>query len=156
MPGREPKTKTIGGAKFSVTPLRWPKGREGLSRLIAVVAPTIGDALSKGASITAVLADAKFAGLLGDMLSALPQRFDEPTLKWFEDAFGACSTAEIGEVKVPLALDSDDKRAMAFEQLGYLAFFQWVVFCLEVNYADFFGELMAALGAAGIITRKAA
>lgn len=146
MAGFETKSKTIGGSKFTVAPLTFGKGREGLSKLFAVIAPAIGDGLSRGMSVTALLGNSRVAGIFGDMLAALPQRLDEATMKWFENEFGAKTTAEIGDVRVEIKLDTEANRGMAFESLGYMAFFQWLSFCLEVNYAGFFGEALAVLG----------
>jgi len=113
MPGFEPKEKVIAGSKFVVSPLPFGKGREGLSKLLAIIAPAIGEAL-RGLSVKAILGNARLSSMLGDALSSVPSKLDEPTMKWFESAFGACTVAEAGDVKAPLKLDSETNRAMVF------------------------------------------
>ena len=146
MPGFEAKSKSIGGKEFSVKPMPWKKNREGLLKILAVVAPALGEALARGASVTALLGSARVASMLGEMLSSLPARLDEETTSWFENAFGACTTAKLGDVDAVVKLDSDANRAMAFESLGAMAWFEWMALGLEVNYGGFFGEALAALG----------
>lgn len=146
MPGFEAKSKEIGGKHFSIKPMPWKKNREGLLKILAVVAPSLGEAIARGASVTALLGSSRVASMLGDMLASLPARLDEATTQWFENEFGACTLAKIGDVNVELKLDTDANRAMTFESLGVMAWFEWMALALEVNYGGFFAEALAALG----------
>lgn len=146
MPGFETKEKMIGGKKFTVSPLPFNRGRAGLVKLLGVVAPAIGEALSGGASVASLLMDARVAGFLGNALAGLPHRLDETTLGWFDGEFGGRTKACVGDLDVEMKLDSEASRNTVFGDLGYAAYFEWLAFCLEVNYSNFFGEALAALG----------
>ena len=146
MAGFHKHSKTIAGSLFTVTPLDFHQGKEGLMKLIAVIAPAVGAALAGGkGGVMAVIGEPRLAALLGDALATLPSKLDNATLEWFEEAFGARSTAEVGSLAVTLKLDNKAMRASAFEALGYMAFFEWLAFCLEVNYSGFFGAASARM-----------
>lgn len=142
MAGFERKQKTIGGSMFSIVPLDFKRGKEGLMKLLGVIAPAIGAALSGGRGVMAVLGQPNLAAMLGDALGQLPAKLDPATLEWFETAFGEKTMAEVGTPSITMKLDSEGARSMAFESLGYMAFFEWLAFCLEVNYGGFFGAAL--------------
>jgi hypothetical protein len=144
--GFEAKQKEIAGKKFTVSPLPFGRGKAGLLRLLGVIAPSIGDVLARGASVTSLLSDARGAAFIGNALAGLPHRLDENTMAWFENEFGSKSKAEVGDVNVEMKLDNQAARDTVFESLGYMAFFEWLAFCLEVNYSNFFSEALAGLG----------
>jgi len=146
VPGFEPREKVIGGKKFTVSPLPFNRGKAGLVKLLGVIAPAIGEALSGGASVASLLMDARVAGFLGNALASLPHRLDETTLGWFDNEFGGRSKACVGDLDVEMKLDTEASRNTVFGDLGYAAYFEWLVFCLEVNYSNFFSEALAALG----------
>lgn len=141
MAGFAAQTKKIGERMYSVKPLPFGKGREGLTRLLAIVVPSAGEALARGASVATLLDGARGAAAAGELLSGVAARLDDAALQWFEDAFGNCSTVDIGE---GFKLDKPDNRAMAFGG-DYLAYFEWIVFAIEVNYRDFFVGALAKL-----------
>lgn len=146
MAGFESKQKVIAGKKFTVSPLPFGRGKAGLLRLLAVIAPSVGDALARGASVTALLSDARGAAFIGNALAGLPHRLDDATMAWFENEFGSKSKAEIGDADIEMKLETQAQRDTVFESLGYMAFFEWLAFCLEVNYSNFFTEALAGLG----------
>jgi hypothetical protein len=132
------KSKQIGERTFTVRPLPFGKGREGLRMLLAIIAPSLGDALAAGASVRGLVEDSRLSAIVGGMLGGLSARFDEGTLKWFEEAFGEATTVDIGN---GLKLDKPGNRESAFSSLEvdrYLAYSEWLGFALEVNYRDFF------------------
>lgn len=122
----KPEKKIIDGTEYQVTPLGAVIGRKVLLRLTKVFSPA----------------------LLSKDLSSLLEQLDDETLDYLCDTFAESTNvvmqAEKTKVLAPLAGDMFDKHFAR----KYMQMFEWLAFCVEVNYADFFARVAVALKAA--------
>jgi hypothetical protein len=138
------KTKQIGAYEFTVKRLPMSTGRALLVRLLSVLAPALGEALSKGADLRSFANAAKGMVIGGGLVQAFGERLDDALIDAAADAMGKVSSAK-NEQGVVLALDKPAIRDTVFDG-DYLAFFEWIAFGLEVQYSDFFHGLIGKLG----------
>ena len=113
-----PKDKVINGRTYSVTPLSAVKGRS----LLVKLGPTLAAGMAALASKDVTAATKIFETL------------DENLLTYVCDTL-APST----QVTVDGRTDPLNKTGLQDQlfQANYLEMFQWILFCLEVNYSDF-------------------
>jgi hypothetical protein len=99
-----------------------------------ILTPTLGAGLKglpeSGQSVG--LADLT-TGAIGDALIALSDNVSEEDMEYICDTLAACTELDNVGSWVPLAADKDHWAGR------YLEKFQWLIFALEVNYADFLG-----------------
>ncbi len=146
MTGFVSKSKQIGAHEITVRRLDMSKGRALLVRLASVIAPALGDAISKGADLRSVAKIAQGDVIGGSLLRGLGDRFDDATIEYVAHTLGTVSEAK-NEAGVVLKLEKSDMRDMVFNG-DYLAFFEWLAFGLEVQYRDFFQGLVARVAGA--------
>ena len=125
--------RTIGKHGYIVTQLGFKRSRQVFARLTKMVGPALSELLGGGES------QAK----AGAALSALCAQVSEPDLEYLCDTFADCTL-----VKMP---DGGKKRLDADTQEvifgGHIEdCFKWLAFCLEANYAGFFGEFKSLVG----------
>lgn len=119
--GFEAKTKQIGDHTYQVTQLPGKLGRKILMRLMRVAAPLI-DGAAKPTT---------------EMFTSVAAALDDELVDFVESSFiGVTMISTDSGGLVPLG----DRFNTHFAG-KYQDWFQWVVFCLEVNYSDFLGEL---------------
>ena len=126
---REPQKKTIDGVTYEVTPLGFKKGRRAFTRVAKILGPVLGAAESL---------DSLGGRNVSAMLERLLTEVGDDDLDWFADVFGATTRFSRDGDKWPY-LNESNREALFGGNL--LAFFQWLVFCLEVNFSDFLGLL---------------
>jgi hypothetical protein len=122
--------KEIGGVTYRTRPLAFSVGLPLLKRLIDVVAPVVAAGLRGGRAQAAA-----------NILDVLPQAFTEKDVERFADAFGKVSQyldADSGQWVTLIKNPKIDNRERHFTG-RYLEFMQWLFFCVEVNFAGFFG-----------------
>lgn len=133
----EQKSTRIGAYSYKVTQLDAVTGRRAFTRLFKIAGPAMAQ-LENGMNEKA----------LGGALTELVTRLESADIDYFCDTF-----AEVTEV-------SGGKYTKASPQLNevfsvhfassYLEMFQWLVFCMQVNFSSFFvgvGQLLAGLAA---------
>ena len=124
---KKPQKKTIDGVEYTVTPLGAITGTDVLMALTKLLGPLMGNKSMEGL----------LSNLKTDDIKFLCTTFAETT--------SVTILAQGGKkVTVPLAGDFFDEH---FAQ-KYMQMFEWLAFCVEVNYADFFGKAAAAIGSA--------
>jgi hypothetical protein len=140
----ETHTRTIGRHAYNVTQLKAKQGNAVLVRLAKVAGPPLAALFAGGDKSQADALDRISLDGLGAALSSFASVLSEADLDWLCVTFADCTTVETepGAVK-PLRGIFDLHFAGA-----YLDLFEWLAFCLEVNYADFFGALVARAKAA--------
>lgn len=131
------ESKAIGDHTYLVTQLGAGEGRKMFVRLTRALAPVFGALLEDAGST-------KGGFKLGDMsleslsrtLHELAQRLTEDDLEYVCRTFGAKTMVQVGEGKeIQLTLDKQELHFAG--RYGHM--FQWLAFCLEVNYRDFLG-----------------
>ena len=125
--------RKIGRCTYAVTLLPFGLGRELFLKLAKVAVPSLAlVAKSSALGWKSALMNSALAEGIADFIT----RLDESTLKEFEDAFGAATCVELGGGKAPYL----DKELRELHFAGhYTEYVQWMKFCVEFNYADFFG-----------------
>ncbi len=123
--------KVLGGIHFRVTPLGFKEARRAFVRLTKAVGP----ALARAADGTDP-ANARPEDLdMGSVLEALVDRVEDSDLEWFANVFGKTTTFSRDGQKWPILREAE--REVLFGGGQLMLFFEWLKFCLEVNFADF-------------------
>lgn len=135
---REAVRREIGGRSFKITQLGFRKSRQVFVRLAKALGPSLALVADNAKSIK----DLPLAG----MLRAAIENIDDHDLEWLADVFGETSQIEAGGGKWPFLTEGLREEVFGYGALGL--FFQWIWACLEVNYADFLGPLLAPKGGA--------
>jgi hypothetical protein len=131
---REIKTKQIGSFNYRVKQLPDPMGTRLLMRLIRVLTPSLGAGLKglpeggEGISVAELTTKA-----LGDAIIALGDSLSEDDFLFICDTLSTDAEFSDGNTWFPMTSDKSHWSGR------YLQKFQWLVFALEVNYADFLG-----------------
>lgn len=123
----QPQDKTIGGSTYRVTPLVATQGRAVFVRL----AKMLGSAAAGGGE----------KGNLYESLARVLENLNETDLAFISDAFARQTQLQMERGWVQLS----DAFDLHFAQ-RYLEMFQWLAFCLEVNYSGFFRGIGADVG----------
>lgn len=132
---REKQSKTIGDITFEVVPLPWKKARAVLARLQQVFGPAVAELLRSGTSVKALgdVDTKEVAGALEKFAAGLT----EAELDYFCTAFEeGASVSVAGNVALPM------KAANTVFDGQLMLMYRWLVFCCEVNFADFLGALV--------------
>lgn len=133
----ETRQKKIGEVEYQVRQLTAPVGRKLLVRLFKVLGPPLSAAfagLPEGEGGAVSIGDLKTRAL-ADAIMLLADTISEEELEHIVTVL-AESTQYSKEPDKWLSLKTDKD----FHWSGkFLNMFQWIAFCLEVNYADFLG-----------------
>lgn len=124
----ETKTKEIGACSYSVQQLGALKGHQVLMRLLKCIGPALEGLEGKK------LSEEVLAGMLAKVVSEL----DEGAVDYFCDAFAGSTTVLMPDGKAPFLNHVFDVHFAG----KYLDLAKWLVFCMEVNFGDFFGEAL--------------
>ena len=135
---REPTKKTIGDITFEVTPLGFKQGRKAFVRLSKALSPSLGE-------LTAAK-DLFDAGTIAGALEKLLDHISDEDLDWFAEVMGKGTRFSRDGDKWPF-LNEANREALFAGNL--MLFFQWLVFCFEVNFSDFLGLFKDALKGGG-------
>lgn len=145
---QERKSKTIEGVTFYVTPLGFKAQRRGFVRLSKAVGPSLA-VMSSGTAPAPSEAEQEPAQAveMGPAIRELVDRISDEDLEWFEQLFGPTTMFSVDDPeKTPILREPE--REILFR--GRLAlYFQWLAFCLEVNYSDFLSWLKSAVSGGG-------
>ena len=136
--GLEVKEKKIGRAVYRVEQLGTRKGRPAMVRLTKLLGPIMGKLLEggDGKSVTT-------SGLAG-ALTELSDRISTEDLDHFCELFGEKTELVLDDGKRPVLLLPYQESWFAGH---YGEMMQWLAFCAEVNFGDFFGAFKGlALG----------
>lgn len=125
--------RQIGQHVYFVTQLGFKKSRQVFARLTKMVGPAVSELLSGGES------QAK----AGAALSALCSQVSEPDLEYLCDTFADCTLVKMPDGSKK-RLDSDAQELIFGGHIEDC--FKWLAFCLEANYAGFFGEFKSLVG----------
>ena len=130
--GLETKSKTIGRFEYRVTQLKLKKARSMFTRLIGMLGPALGELAAGGKPN------------LATAVQALSERMTDDNLTLVTETFGESTVIDAGDGKLPTLVPAFMETHFA----GHFGeMFQWLAFCIEVNYADFF-DVLSGLGAA--------
>lgn len=127
---RTPEKKTIGTKVYQVTPLPAGKGLAVMARCARILGPALGEVPSLASLATSGPA----------MLGKLLERVSEADVTALCAAFAEYTQVGDGQTMVSLARCFD----MHF-QGDYLALWDWLRLCFEVNFAPLFDGLAGAL-----------
>ncbi len=116
--------RDIDGTTYEVTPLPTSIGLKALVRLLHIMSPVLAAAAKDGSNQDKV----------GGMLAALPTALSEGDLEYFTSIFGAQSKYQDGPNWIPLLKQNQELHFAG----KYGELFRWLVFCVEVNYKNFF------------------
>ncbi len=127
------KERSIGANTYKVTQLGFKKSREVLARLSKMLGPVLAELLSAGNAQEKA----------GAALAALCAQVSEQDLEYLCGVFADCTfvTLPDGSMK---RLDAQAQEALFGGNIAEC--FKWLAFCLEANYADFFGEFQSLVG----------
>src|SRR5581483_3163331 len=125
--GREERAKTreIEGVTYTVTPVTFSIGRPAIMRLLKIVTPVVGAFYREGTQQEGIAA----------ILETLPGVLCDADVIYFAETFGPHSTYADGDKQVPLVPKNQEQH---FDG-KFLEYFRWLIFCIEVNCAGFFG-----------------
>jgi len=127
--------RIIDSVLYEVTPLPFAIGNKALLRFVRLATPVISKFISsKPNGSTQQLA-------IASAISEL-QNISDDDIDYFAKVFGTASKYQNGDKMVPLV---DNNREAHFS-MRYMAFYEWLAFCIEVNFTLFFGELTKRLG----------
>jgi hypothetical protein len=136
------ETKTIGENQYTVTVLPVVQGREAMVRLQRVLAGGIG-AITSG--------DRKD---IPAALAGISERLTAGDLEWFCQSFG-----KVTQVALPPTDDAPNGRTLVLvgnpEQTAvfagnYLEMFEWLEFCIELNFGSLLEKIKAALASPAV------
>lgn len=122
--------RTIDGVTYRVTPLGLGIGKKTLSRFLQIVSGVMAPMLENKSSMESAGAAA---------LKTLPTLLTDAEVTYFQSVFGPSSAYRDGDKWVPL-LEATQEVHFAGR---YMALFDWLAFCVEVNFAPFLRELIA-------------
>lgn len=131
----EQKTTRIGAHAYKVTQLDAVTGRRAFTKLFKIAGPALAK-IENGIDETS----------LGGALTELVTRLEPADVDYFCDVFAAVTEVSGGRYTKE-APQLDDVFALHFAS-NYLEMFQWLAFCLQVNFSSFFvgiGQLIAKL-----------
>lgn len=123
--------REIGGVIYEVTPLPFGIGQKALMRFLRIAAPLLAAATGKdkdGVSVGAAV------------MKEFPSIVSDSDLEYFSKVFGDTSRYESEGKRVPLVVGNQEHHFAG----RYYEYFQWLVFCLEVNFRGFFAGMMRA------------
>jgi len=127
----ETKTKIIGSTEYEVTQLPFLQARKVMLTLTNKLGPGIGQVLAASPNIN----DINVA--VG--VEKLSENLDEATLVSITDTFGPTSRVFLEDGRKPYL--TKENLNSHFKGGNMLEYFQWLAFCVEVNFSDFFKEL---------------
>lgn len=123
---REPMKKSIGDVTFEVTPLGFKVGRKAFVRLSKALGPSLKE-------LTAAK-DLLHAGTIAGAFGKVIEHVSDEDLDWFAEIMGKGTRFSRDGDKWPFLNEANREVLFA----GNLTlFFQWLAFCLEVNFSDF-------------------
>ncbi len=134
----EQKTTRIGAHSYKVTQLDAVVGRRVFTRLFKIAGPALAK-LENGIDEKA----------LGAALTELVTRLEPADVDHFCDTFA--EVTEVSGGKYTKAAPQLDTVFSVHFAANYLEMFQWLAFCLQVNFSSFFvgiGQLFGQLAAA--------
>ena len=120
--------RVIDGVTYSVVPLPVGAGLKALDRFKNVAAPLLAAGIRASKNLEEAAADA---------LRSLPSQLSYNDIEFFQGVFGDTSVYIDGQKRVPLTAQIQELHFVG----RYMALFDWLAFCMEVNFAGFFGEL---------------
>ncbi len=142
----EQRTKTIAGKQFRVTQLPSLQALRVITRVYQTFGPVIAKLIA-GVDTKALLEEGKplavqdlKLSVVTDMMTELAERISVADLEWLVETFQP-HTEVIGSSGDFMSLNKD--VAEHFFAGRMMMLFQWLFFCMEVNYTDFFSGLGA-------------
>ena len=130
----ETQSKKIGPRIYRVRQLKATQGRKVLVRLLKSFGPAL-DSLDKGKQ--------NVGALLGRVLSEL----DEETVDYLCDTFAANTEFDLENGNF-IGLGESGQFDLHFAG-RYADMTQWLIFCVQVNFADFLGVLSGVVKKSG-------
>jgi hypothetical protein len=130
----ETREKRIGDHTYRVTQFGAKQGRALLVRIVKLAGPTFGAMLSSLAQGKHKELDAALGAGLGQGLYELAERLTESEVGGVMDDFAKQTVLVIGDREPRLSDAFDAHFAGKYDEM-----LLWAAFCLEVNFASFFG-----------------
>jgi hypothetical protein len=130
-------SKTIDGVVYEVTPLPFGVGRKALMRAIRIVSPIISAAFKEGDPRATAAA----------IFDVLPDALSDEDVEYFAQTFGPYSQFQSGTEPTKLTTAQQDLHFAG----RYYAFMQWLLFCFEANFADFFSGIKNGAGIGALL-----
>jgi hypothetical protein len=128
------QTREIDGVTYIVNPLPFGVGKKALLRFTRVAGGALGGLEAGGDK----------AKMMLSLVAAISTALSDEDVDYFAKIFGDASWYVDGQKNVPLLTVNHERH---FE-LRYTAFFEWLAFCVEVNFSPFFSGLLNRLGVA--------
>ena len=138
---KEAQERTIGSTQFKVFPLGARQGCQVMTRLTRL----IGGAL-KGNTLDIKSVD------VGSMISGALEAMQDSDLEFLCTTFAAKTTFSVDGTAWPLLTSQFETYFSA----NYGELFEWLKFCLEVNFSSFFETAKAAIATKPTIPIQAA
>jgi len=142
----EAREERIGEYTYRVTQFGAKQGRGLLVRLLKLAGPSLGAALSSLAQGQHKEVEAALAAGLSQGLYELAERLTESEVGSMLDDFAKQTVIVLGDREPRLSDVFDAHFAGRYDEM-----LLWAKFCLEVNYASFFGGSNGERGLAGRI-----
>lgn len=142
----ESEETTIGDTTYRVTQLGAKQGRRLLMRLLRLAGPSLTEAIGGDTSL-ASLGDVDLSTLSG-AVKRLCENALEDELEHLFDTFAPKTQIDKGEGKwAVLSHEAELHFAGKYREM-----FEWLWFCLQVNYKDF---IVGSMARAAAMTQKA-
>lgn len=126
--------REIGSVNYRCNKLGFSVGLPLLKRLLEIAAPVMAAGLRGG----------RLPERLANVLDTLPTAFTLKDLQTFAQAFGNVSYYMADDGRWVLLVNNGKLNAQETHFTGrYAEFVQWLVFCIEVNFAGFFAGAMS-------------
>lgn len=130
---RTPQQKTIKGTLYEVTPLGAKLANPVLVRLFKILGPGIANLIASPEAVSLGTAS---------MISELSERLGDKDVEVLITTFAPTTLIQTSDMKGPGPLDPQRLDDHFAGNLGeqYL----WILFCIEVNFGSFLGDLESA------------
>ena len=143
----ETREKMIGKRVYTLELSGFLDARKALVRLGNIVAPAIAAAALKDGAKT-VASDATVGQIIGALsggISTLLARLSDDDFDYFTNLFAPRTRVKEGDKEWSLA-----KKGVAdhFDSVPMIEFYEWLAFCFEANFADFFADAAKRLSGA--------
>ena len=134
------QTKEIDGTFYLVRPLPCAAGYKAMLRLVKIAGPIIAQAIVGSDVKTGTARSESVAEAIGLLASSIK----DEDIGHFAKLFGEStmfSAEGSDDPVIPLKLDQQEMHFSG----RYMAFFEWLMFAIEVNFGGFFGDLSKRL-----------
>lgn len=131
---RETKQKTIGEHTYETEQLHMVDAKRVLLLLTKKLGPGLGKLLAAKLGGSVVSSNA-----LSEGITQLVEGVDEKSIEALQETFGKASKVVFDDGRMPVM--TIQFQNTHFYGGNMVEFFEWIAWCIEVNYQDFFNKL---------------